>query len=700
MISDKLYKTGKLKIKQHYKYDCGAACLASVAAFYGIKESLAHIRLLCGCTPQGISMLGIIDGATALGLNAKGYSSPKKELPHIKELGVPVIAHIIESDGFCHYVTVYSVDKEKVKIMDPATGDFKKIPHMEFSAMWSGNLIVITPGNNFSQYKSGNKDSILHIMLSLAKNNLTEMILAFSGTIVCTATSISTTFLLQQIIDNILPKGEQLWITLAGALAFLLMVCSLYLGYATAKYLIQSSIKMETSLTAQYVEKLLRLPSGFFNNYTAGDLSSRRDDIHNIRSLVTEGIIGTLAGAITIIAALAIMFIYNPHLCAYIIIFLPGYWGLFKLSGYFNKKYSRGLAMADSAFETQLLEQISAMECIRHYNASRFAGEATGKRLTALMRDTYHIAGFSNIMGICSMGLSRVLICIILTVGSVSVLKGEMSIGELVGFYSLCSFLTVPLNTVIGAAELISKATVSYKRISEIILLPDEYSNSGENISPIGLCGDIVVENMGFRFPGREQLFEKMSITFRHGKTTVIKGESGCGKSTLAQLILGDYKIAEGSISYAGVNISQFNPALWRDMIGYVPQRGFLFNTSLLSNITMGDPSPCIDRVVQICSELNMTYMIEQFPQGLLTVAGEGGRELSGGECQKLCIARALYKDPQIYIFDEITSSLDKESEACILKCIQGLKRRNKTVILITHKRDNLEIADNIVHIG
>ncbi len=700
MIGDKLYRTGKLKVKQHYKYDCGAACLASIAAFYGIKESLAHIRLLCGCTPQGISMLGLIDGATALGLSAKGYCSPQKELKHIKELETPVIAHIVDKEGFYHYVTVYSVEKEKVKIMDPATGDFIRLPHLEFKSMWSGNIIVIVPGNNFAHCKKGETKGMLHTIFSLAKYNLTEILLAFGGTVLCTATSISTTFLLQQLIDNILPMGERLWITIAGVLAFILMVCSLYLGYATARYLIRSSIKIETALTAQYLEKLLKLPAGFFNNYTAGDLASRRDDIHNIRSLVTEGIIGTLTSIITVIASLAIMLLYNPILAAIIMLFIPGYWGLFKLSGYFNKKYSKDIAMANSAFETQLLEQISAMECIRHYNASLFAGESIGKRLTLLMRQTNHLAGIANIMGICTMGLSRLLICIILTVGSASVLKGEMSIGELVGFYSLCSFLTVPLDNIIRAAELISKAEVSYRRVSEIILLPDEFSHSADKLSPIGLCGDIVVDNIEFRFPGRDCLFNRMSITFPQGQITAITGESGCGKSTLAKLILGDWSATAGSISFAGVNIAQFAPALWRNMIGYVPQRGCLLNTTLLNNITMGEVSPSIDKVVQICSELKMTYMIEQFPQGLLTVAGEGGNGLSGGECQKIAIARAMYKDPQIFIFDEITSSLDKESEKCVMECLKRLKRRNKTIIIITHKLDNLEIADNIVHIG
>ena len=700
MILEKLYRTGKLKVKQHYKYDCGAACLASVAAYYGIKESLAQIRLHCGCTPQGITMLGIIDGAAALGLDAKGYRSPQKELSQIEGIQSPMIAHFMEEDGFCHYVTVYGTDSERVKIMDPATGEFQKLSHNAFKNRWSGNLIVITPGNSFAPPEDGKRENMFHTILALARHNLTEILLAFAGAIACTATSISTTFLLQQLIDNILPKGEQLWITLAGILVFALMVLSLYIGYATTGYLIRGSIKIETSLTAQYIEKLFRLPAGFFNNYRAGDLSSRIDDIHNIRTLVTEGIIGTLTSSITVIVALIIMFFYNPLLSAYIMAFIPGYWVLFKLSGYLSKKYSRAIAVANAAFESNLLEKIASIESIRHYNASHFASEGVGKRLVALMGETNRLAGIANLMETSTLGISKALICIILTAGSVSVLKGEMSIGQLVGFYSLCSFLTVPLNSLIGAAELIAKATVSYRRISDIILLPDESLRSGEEISPAGLQGNIVVDDVSFRFPGRDHLFEGLSVTFQQGKATLIKGESGCGKTTLVQLLLRDYTPAGGTISFAGVNISQLNLAHWRDMIGYVPQRGILFDTTLLANITMGDESPCIERVVQICSQLGMSYMIEVFPQGLLTVAGEGGKGLSGGECQKICIARALYKDPQIYIFDEITSSLDKESENCVMECIRGLKKRGKTIIMITHKRDNLEIADNVVHIG
>ena len=186
---------------------------------------------------------------------------------------------------------------------------------------------------------------------------------------------------------------------------------------------------------------------------------------------------------------------------------------------------------------------------------------------------------------------------------------------------------------------------------------------------------------------------------FEKGKITRIDGMSGLGKSTLLKLIMGDYQPLEGTISYGGISISQFRPAEWRDMAAYVEQRPAILNASILENITLGKENPDISRVLEICRELNMDQMISRFPQGLLTNAGSGGMGLSGGECQKIGIARALYKDPRIYIFDEATSSMDPASEECAARCIYRLRDSGKTVIAVSHKGDGAIIADNVVQL-
>ena len=685
-------------VRQHYKYDCGAACLASVAAFYGKKSSLAQIRILCGCTPQGISMQGIIDGANKLGFTAKGYKSESKDLQQLIGLAAPIIAHIKDNTGYYHFVTVYNIDEKTLQIMDPSEGKRKKCLHKEFTESWTGYIVTVVPGAD-SGNGNGSQSSTSRHLLALLTSNLREVSLAFAGSITITFAGLGITFLLQQLIDNIVPQGNRTAMLAMGVLAFSLMLLSLYIGYCTTGYLIRSSLKLETSLLAGYVEKIFSLPQEFFENYLAGDISSRRDDIHSIRSFITNGVIGIATNTVTIVASLAVMFIYNSRLAVWIALFIPAYWGLYRLSGHIYRKYSKEIACSNASLESSLLEGISGIAAIRHYRAHHIALGKIERNIVDLAGKMNSSANAMNLFETSVQGVSKLLLCLILTAGAAAVFKGEMSIGELVGFYSICTFFTVPLNSLIDTSRQISGTKVSCERIFEIMDLPDEFSPA-DGIQPEMVIGNVTLHSVAFRFPGRENLLHDVSFTIPKGKITLIKGESGCGKSTIAKLLLRERVPDCGKICYADVDISLFNLQQWRDMIGYVPQESTLLNATILENITLRKEGADIARALEICTMLNMTAMIQRFPLGLLTQAGQEGNGLSGGECQKIAIARALYKDAQIYIFDEVTSSLDQVSESYVLAAMAHLRNNGKTVVFITHKETGNSIADNVVTIN
>lgn len=697
MIAQRLRRSA-LEIRQHYRYDCGAAALASVAAFYGIRASLAQIRMACGCTPEGISIQGIIDGAARIGLTAKGYRSAEKDLSPLKGLGGPAIAHIRDNDGYLHFVVLYEVGGEKLQVMDPATGKMSKVPAESFRECWSGYIIVAVP--DAAAGCGGGKETPVHYhLLAILKSFFREIALSFAGSATCTFAGIGITFLLQQLIDEVVPTGNLPAMVALGTLAVALTALSLYIGWATAGYLIRCSIKMETSLAARYLYKIFSLPQEFFNNYRAGDISSRTDDIRNIRSFITEGIIGMLTSAVTIVGALLAMLLYNPRLTLYMSLFVPLYYVLYRLSGRISGKYSREIASANASYESDIIDGISGIGEIRHYGAQSLALGRIEGSLVTLMGKLHSSANALNIFETLVQGVSRSMTCIILTVGSAFVLREEMTIGELVGFYSLCTFLTVPLGSLISTGETIARTTVSCSRIFEILNLPDE-SCSSDGISPQGLSGELQLHSVAFRFPGREKLLEDVSFTVPKGKITLLRGESGCGKSTLARLIMRDYAPSGGKICLGGIDIAQFNLQQWRAAIGFVPQAAHLFNGTILENITLGAREPDMEKVLGICLSLGMEGMIRRFPQGLLTHVGENGMGLSGGECQKVSIARAVYRNPGIYIFDEVTSSLDSWSEQCVLKVMQQLRDAGKTIVFISHKEVSLTVADNVVTIN
>ncbi len=686
-----------VEIRQHYKYDCGAACLASVAAFYGMRYPLAQIKIACGCTPDGISIQGLLDGAAKMGLQAKGYKSPEKDLSPIEGLDAPVIAHIKDDDNFYHFVVIYSVKGEKLTIMDPAEGKMKKCSSADFRHKWTGYIIAIVPVA--APGTGGGKQSpVFYNLLALFKLFYREIALSFAGSITCTFAGISITHLLQQLIDEVLPGGNSSAMVALGSLVVALTALTIYIGWATAGYLIRCSLKMETSLLSRYLEKILSLPKEFFNSSRAGEISSRTDDIRIIRSFVTESVTGILTSIITVAGVLLVMLAYNPGLTLYISLFIPLYYVLYRISGRISRRYSKEIASANATFESDILDSISGIEEIRHYGATTLAVGKMEGSLVALMGKMHRCARSINLFEAMVQGVSKVLVCLVLTAGSAAVLKGEMSIGELVGFYSLCTFLTVPLGTLISTGETIARTTVSCGRIFEILDLPDE-SGLDSGINPEELSGDLEIRSVEFRFPGREQLLEDISITIPEGKITLIKGESGCGKSTLARLLLRDYVPQSGMICYGGANIAQFSLPKWRDMIGYVSQGIHIFNSSILENITLEKEGYDMDKVLGICISLGMEEMLRRFPQGLITLAGEGGAGLSGGERQKIAMARAIYKNPRIFIFDEVTSSLDPASEQCILHTMEKLREAGKTIVFISHKQTSSSIADNVVTI-
>ena len=694
-FSQQVILNSRIKVKQHYKYDCGAACLASVAAYYGVSSSLAQIRRDSGCTPDGISMQGIIDAALKMGFEAQGLLSKEKDAEELIQLRLPAIVHTREKDGTLHYIVLYAISGKNARVMDPAYGTVSKMPVKELVEKWSGYIVRIFPSSGLKR-GSGEKGYTRYMKALLAQSSR-DLLPALAGTMACICSGMGTTLLLQQLIDVIIPSGEKRPAILACLALALAMGFSLYMGYRAAKRIIICSIKVESSIMGAYICKLLKLPPAFFDNYTAGDISSRSDDIHLIRSFITGGITSIATSTITLAVSLAIMVCYNSRMAGLVACFLPLYWILYRMAGKISRKWSKGTAMANSELEGTLLEQIYAIQCIRHYNGADAAIRKLDKKYTSLAVAMQHSAYAANRYETAVQSVSRLLVCMVLTIGALAVHSGEMTLGELVGFYSLCAFFTVPLDDLISSVISLNKASVAGRRIYEILSLEDPAQEG--KLHPKNLHGSIEINCLTFKYPGRETLFNGFGMSFPEGKITRINGDSGIGKSTLLKLIARDCAPVAGTISYAGINIGQFDIAQWRDIIGYVEQRPPVLNATILENIAPGDADPDIEKVLQICREIGMDTMLSRFPQGLLTMAGRGGYGLSGGECQKIGIARALYKDPKIYLLDEATSSLDKESEKIVAECIHKLRDSGRTIIMVSHKKESAIIADNVVQI-
>lgn len=685
-----------LKIEQQSLHDCGAACLCSVAQWHGVRISLAKARLLCGCTKEGITIKGLIEGGNKLGFSCKAYKSPDRDSSSLADSPLPAIIHTKTEDGMLHFMVLYSINKESYMVMDPAKGEFIKLGRPEFCNIWTGYIITFTPSGHFK--RRDEKGNTYLKLLKLAYLYKWEILFAIAGTLITTMIGISSSIFLQQIIDNAIPNGDISTLTAISATIIILAIMGLCINYLKNICITTHGIKIDNHLITRYVNKLAVLPLEFFNRYQPGDISSRIGDAFNIRLFLSDGIVSIATSLFTLAVAVPIMFHYNTNLALLSLAFIPVYIGLFVLSGPINKKHNRHLAESGARFETDLLHGIEGIACSRHYSAENLSIQKIKGSYSKLAKNLYKAAKAGIILGCSAEAVSKGMISAIIVSGGFAVFNNSITIGELVSFYTLCSLFCTPLSNLTGLNPIITQAAVSAERLYEILELEEEdtYLHKGsdrEKYRP----GNIRINKLTFSYPGCNQLFKELDLNIPKGEITLLNGAAGCGKSTLVSLIMRDYRIDNGAIFCGDTDISTIPIGQWRRYVSIVPQKCYLFNASILENITCGEENPDMERVIQICRSTGLEDKIAGLPAGLLTHIGEEGMLFSGGETQKLAIARLLYKNPEIMIFDESTSSMDKESELLMADIIKELKKNGKTIIIISHNSLFKTIADNIM---
>lgn len=264
-------------------------------------------------------------------------------------------------------------------------------------------------------------------------------------------------------------------------------------------------------------------------------------------------------------------------------------------------------------------------------------------------------------------------------------------------FYSLVGYVLTPVGKLISSNQTIQDAMIAADRLFQIMDLEREQDENNKILLKPEMVGNIQFENVAFRYGSRKQVFESLNLTIHKSETTAIIGESGSGKTTLVSLIQNLYPIQSGSIRIGDYNINQINNESLRQIVGTVPQQIELFAGSIIENIALGDFEPDMQRIMQLCDQLGIKDFIEKLPNAYLTQIGEHGVSLSGGERQRIAIARALYKNPEILIFDEATSSLDSISEKYVKTTLSALAKDGKTIIIIAHRLSTVKHADTII---
>jgi ABC-type bacteriocin/lantibiotic exporter with double-glycine peptidase domain len=353
--------------------------------------------------------------------------------------------------------------------------------------------------------------------------------------------------------------------------------------------------------------------------------------------------------------------------------------------------------MEDSAeLESQLVESLNAVGTIKRFGLESFANEKTEVRFVKLLKDGFKSNMNSVFAGTSSELTSRLLTIILLWVGAGYVIDSKITPGELLSFYTLIGYFTGPVSSLIGMNKTVQDAVIAADRLFEIMDLERENDENQVELSPDKI-GDIHFENVSFRYGTRVSVFDNLNLIIPKGKFTAIVGESGSGKSTLMSILQNIYPIQGGNVRIGKYDLKYIKTASLRRAVSVVPQQIDLFAGNVIENIAIGDYEPDMQKIIDISTQLGLIGFIESLPRGFQTYLGENGATLSGGQRQRIAIARALYRDPEILILDEATSSLDSASEKYVQRMIDILKSKQKTVIVIAHRLSTLSNADKII---
>ena len=352
--------------------------------------------------------------------------------------------------------------------------------------------------------------------------------------------------------------------------------------------------------------------------------------------------------------------------------------------------------MEDAAsLESQLVESLKGMKTIKQFGIESFANTKTENRFVKLLYTVY-ASTMNGIFSGTSTGFLATLFTIILIwTGAYFVIDNEITAGELFSFYALIGYFTRPIAELIETNKSMQNALIAADRLFEIMDLEREEVNEKMTLTK-EMIGDISFKNVSFSYGSRVDVFENFNITFQAGTVSAIVGESGSGKSTLAALLLNLYPIKSGNINIGTNDIKYISHLSLRNIVASVPQEIELFSGNVIENIAVGEFEYDLEKIIVLSKELGIFEFIEQLPNGFETPIGENGAMLSGGQKQRIAIARALYKNPEIIILDEATSSLDTISEEFVQKTIARLITEKKTIIIIAHRLSTVKKANKI----
>lgn len=681
-------------MKQRDQTDCGASCLAWIAAHHGLRVPLARLRQQAGTGRDGTTAAGLVEAARQLGFTAKGVKGPADALAGIP---LPAIAHCLIDQRLLHYVVLVGWDRTHARVMDPAVGRVERWTHARFTAAWTGVLVLLAPGDRFSA--GDHTTPPWRRLAQLLVPHRGMLAQAFAGAVVTTLLGLGTAAYVQQIVDRVIPDFNRPLLNLLSVAMLVLLAGRLVLGLGQSLLSLRTAQRIDAALILAYYRHLLRLPQPFFDTMRVGEITTRVGDAVKIRQFLNHTLLGLVLNPLILLFSLAAMFAWSWPLALLSLALVPLHAALYAVVNRLNRMHQRRVMERAADLDAQLVATLSSQRLLRAFRLEDDAALRAETRLVRLLRVVRGAALAALATGTAGTLLTGIYSVALLWLGAGLVLEARLSPGELMSCHALAGYLTGPIQALLGLNASVQEALIATDRLFEILDLELEPDQGLIDFSPAH-AGDIRFEHVRFRPPGRATILTDLSLALPAGRLTVIAGDSGAGKSTVLALLQRLYPPSSGRILVGGQDLAYYRLGSLRRHLGVVPQNAPLLPGTVLDNLVPGDYTPDLERLLALCRDAGILSFIEALPQGFFTVLPEQGATLSGGQRQRLALVRALYLEAPILLLDEPTSALDARAEAEMVALLRRERDRGRTVIVASHSPALLAAADVVVRLG
>ena len=668
------------------KIPSGIYCLALMLQYF--QKPADPNAILHEFSPDGddFDITSLIRASKQLDLKSKKTVIKPKRL---HKANFPFIA----CDNNQQFFIIAGAKEDAILIQRPGLPPQSITPE-ELWSTWKGTAVLLTDRSVLAGDRRSFDLSWFIPVIVKYRRVLKEVLLA---SFVIQIFALFTPLIFQNVMDKVLVHQALKTLDVLTVGLFLIVLFEISLEGLRSYLFSHTTSKIDIELGSRLFDHLLKLPLAFFQSRPVGQIVQRVQELENIRSFLTGNTLTVLLDLFFSIIFFAIMFIYSPTLTWIVLASIPFYIVISiavtpEIRRRTEEKFQRG-----AITQSFLTESITGIETLKSMAVEPRMRKRWEDQLAAYVKASFR----SNILGIYGgqsvQLVSKAVMALIMWQGALLVINGELTVGELIAFNMFSGQVAAPILRLAQLWQDFQQFKVSMERLGDLLNTQTEPQQNLNRPTLPDLKGDIEFRNITFRYsPEKPESIRNLNLTIKAEQKIGIAGTSGSGKSTLIKLIQRFYLPESGSIYLDGNDITLLDPAWLRRQIGVVMQDNMLFHASIRDNIAFTDRSLPMDKVIEAAQLAGAHEFILQLPHGYDTIIGERGTGLSGGQCQRIAIARAIINDPKILIFDEATSALDYESEHIIQNNMAQISS-GRTIIVVAHRLSALKQCDNII---